>query len=119
MTDQENNSVSQAAASKPKRRPGTMSYRTRRFKSMAVALRELEPFIRSGVHLETGKPFKQFGDARSRELVANWMICAAANAEEDAEERMEFHSDPIGGDGIIVDSETGDTWQTEHVMVPM
>jgi hypothetical protein len=96
-----------------------MSYRTKRFKTMAVALRELEPFIKSGVHLETGRPFKQFGDARSRELAANWMICAAANGEEGAGRRMEFHSDPIGGDGIIVDAKSGETWPTEHVLVPM
>lgn len=96
-----------------------MSYKTTRFKSLAVALRELEPFIKSGAHLETGKPFKQFGGARSRELVANWMICVAANAEAGAEDRMEFHSDPVGGDGIIVDSKTGESWPTEHVLVPM
>jgi hypothetical protein len=118
MTEQENDTAKQATASMLKRRPGTMSYKTTRFKSMAVALRELEPFIKSGAHLETGKPFKQFGNARSRELVANWVICAAANAEEGAGERMEFHSDPVGGDGIIVDSKTGETWPTEHVLVP-
>jgi hypothetical protein len=104
---------------RPKRRRGTMSYKTTRFKSMAVALRELEPFIKSGAHLETGKPFKQFGDLRSRELVANWMICAAVNGEEGAGEYMEFHSDPVGGDGIIVNTKTGETWPTEHVLVPM
>jgi len=27
-------------------------------------------------------------------------------------------SDPIGGDGIICDAATGETWPTEHVMVP-
>lgn len=119
MTDQDKDSAKPNAASNLKRQPGSMSYRTTRFRSMAVALRELEPFIKSGAHLETGKPFKQFGNARSRELVANWMICAAANAEESAGERMEFHSDPIGGDGIIVDTKTGETWPTEHVLVPM
>jgi hypothetical protein len=117
MTDQADNA--KPAASRPKRCPGTMSYRTTRFKSMAVALRELEPFIKSGAHLETGKPFKQFCDLRSRELVANWMICAAANAEDGAGERVEFHSDPVGSDGIIVDAKTGETWPTEHVLVPM
>jgi hypothetical protein len=96
-----------------------MRHRTTRFKSMPVALRELEPFIKCGAHLETGKPFKQFGDLRSRELLANWLICAAINSEHDAKEQMEFHSDPIGGDGIIVDSKTNETWSTEHVLVPM
>lgn len=86
---------------------------------MAVALRELEEIIKSPVLLETGKPLKRFGDARPRELVANWMICAVANAEEGPGERMAFHSDPIGGDGIIVESKTGESWPTEHVLVPM
>ncbi|TAK46732.1 MAG: hypothetical protein EPO23_13805 [Xanthobacteraceae bacterium] len=117
--EQENDGAKQTAAAKPKRRAGTMSYQTTRFKSMTVALRELEQFIKSPVLLETGKPLKQFGDARPRELVANWLICSAANAEEDAGERMAFHSDPIGGDGIIVDTVTGETWPTEHILVPM
>lgn len=52
------------------------------------------------------KPLKQFGDARPRELVANWMICATANTEEEeVGECMAFHSDPVGGDGIIVDGQ--------------
>jgi hypothetical protein len=95
-----------------------MRYQTTRFKDMAVALRELEPFIRDGKHLETGKPFEKFGDLRSRELLANWLICAAINSE-DAGERMEFHTDPVGGDGIIVDTRSGETWPTEHVLIPM
>jgi hypothetical protein len=96
-----------------------MRYQTKRFKSMAIALRELEPFIKSGAHLETGKAFKNFGDLRPRELVANWLICAAVNAEESENERMEFHTDPTGGDGVLVDTKTNETWPTEHVLVPM
>ena len=96
-----------------------MRYQTKRFKSMAIALRELEPFIKSGAHLETGKAFKNFGDLRPRELVANWLICAAVNAEESEIERMEFHTDPTGGDGVLVDTKTNETWPTEHVLVPM
>lgn len=120
MSEQEDDGAKRAAAAKPKRRAGTMSYQTTRFKSMAVALRELEQIIKSPVLLDTGKPLKQFGDARPRELVANWMVCAAANAEEEeVGERMAFHSDPVGGDGIIVDTKTGETWPTEHVLVPM
>jgi hypothetical protein len=118
MTDQENDGARRAAAARPRRQRGAMLYKTTRFKSMAVGLRELEPFIKSGVHLETGKRFKQFGNALSRELVANWMICAVANAEDGTGERIEFHSDPVGSDGIIVDSKTGETWPTEHVLVP-
>jgi hypothetical protein len=96
-----------------------MRQKTTKFESMAVALRELEPFINSGAHLETGKPFSQFDNLRSRELVANWLICAVMNALDGGGERMEFHSDPAGGgDGIIVDTKTDETWPTEHVLVP-
>ena len=93
-----------------------MKYSVRQFKSLAVALKELEPFIRNGVHLQTGKPFEQFGGMRSRELLANWLLCVAINAV--SEGKVTLCSDPTGGDGIICDMATGETWPTEHVMVP-
>ena len=65
-----------------------------------MALKELEPFIRHGEHLQTGKPFENFGDLRSRELLANWLLCVTFNAES-GDERMTFTTDPDGGDGII------------------
>lgn len=95
---------------------GAMNYSVRRFKSLAVGLKELEPFIRSGEHLQTGKPFPQLHGMRSREALANWLICAAANFEHGSD-RMSFTSDPTGGDGVIHDSQAQATWQTEHVMV--
>ncbi len=94
-----------------------MKHAVKKFKSLTVALKELEPFIRDGAHLQTGKPFKKLGDMRSREVLANWLICVVNNAEAGGE-RLTFTSDPTGGDGIIYDSETKNTWQTEHVMVP-
>lgn len=87
------------------------------FKSMRVALKELEPLIRNGAHLRTGRPFKRFGGMRSREILANWLVCAVNNAEAGSE-RLTFTSDPIGGDGVIYDTGTENTWPTEHVMVP-
>jgi hypothetical protein len=53
---------------------------------------------------------------RSREALANWLICAAVNSIGQRE--LTFTSDPVGGDGILVDTKTGETFQTEHVMVP-
>ena len=94
-----------------------MKYPIRRFKSLSVALRELEPFIRNGEHLQTGKPFEQLDGMRSREALANWLICAAVNFEHGID-RLSFTSDPTGGDGVIYDSQTKTTWKTEHVMVP-
>jgi hypothetical protein len=93
-----------------------MRYSVTQFKSLAIALKELEPFIRNGRHLQTGKPFGKFGGMRPREMVANWLLCAAVNAADAVE--LTFSSDPIGGDGIIRNAATGDTWPTEHVMVP-
>ena len=88
-----------------------------KFKSLDACLKELEPFIRNGAHLQTGKPFKRFGGLRSREILANWLICVAINSERQGSPLI-FTSDPQGGDGIICDTETETTWPTEHVMVP-
>jgi hypothetical protein len=83
-----------------------------------VALHELERFIcRSGDHLQTGKPFKQFGGMRSREMLANWLLCVVGNYAQQADQ-LTFSSDPIGDDGIITNAVTGETWLTEHVLVP-
>jgi hypothetical protein len=93
-----------------------MKYAVKRFKTLTVALSELELFIRNGQHLQTGKPFENFGGLRSREILANWLLCVAINATDNRE--LTFSSDPLGGDGIICDSATEETWPTEHVMVP-
>jgi hypothetical protein len=93
-----------------------MKYPVTQFKGLAAALKEIEPFVRSGQHLQTGKPFEKFRGMRSREILANWLVCVATNAA--TEGKLTFCSDPIGGDGIICDSATGETWPTEHVMVP-
>lgn len=98
------------------KRTESMNYRVSRFKNLAVALRELEPFIRHGAHLQNGRPFKQLDGMRSREALANWLLCAASNFAHGSE-RMSFTSDPTGGDGLIHDSQTQLTWKTEHVMV--
>jgi hypothetical protein len=51
-----------------------MKYPTTSFKSPKLALKELEPLIRNGRHLATGRRFKEFGGMRSREILANWLI---------------------------------------------
>jgi hypothetical protein len=93
-----------------------VKHSVRRFKSLAVALKELEPFVRNGAHLQTGKPFERFGGLRSRELLANWLLCAVMTASDQGE--FYFTTDPLGGDGMICDARTDETWPTEHVMVP-
>ena len=94
-----------------------MQYQTKRFKSLKTALKELKPFIRDGEHLQIGKLFKRFAGLRSRELLANWLLCVAANFMYQSD-RLTFTSDPVGSDGIICDTQTEETWQTEHVLVP-
>jgi hypothetical protein len=94
-----------------------MKYPVTRFKSLEVCLKELEPFIRNGEHLRTGKPFKQFGGLRSRELLANWLLCVAVN-HAIQKDRFTFTSDPLGGDGVVCDNATEETYLTEHVLVP-
>ena len=95
-----------------------MKYPITRFKSLKVALKELEPFVRDGRHLQNGRPFDRMGGMLSREVLANWLLCAASNSEGEAEQ-MTFTSVPVGGDGIIHNTKTNETWPTEHVMVPM
>ena len=94
-----------------------MKYPAKRFKSPTIALKEIEQYVRHGKHLLSGSPFGNFGDMRSREILANWLICAAFNAHSQAE-RLTFASvdDPIGGDGVLIDTETDETWPTEHVV---
>jgi hypothetical protein len=93
-----------------------MKYPVTRFKSMEVALKQLEPFVKNGAHLQSGKPFEKFGGMRSREILANWLLCATINAVD--KRQLTFSSDPIGSDGIVQDGASGETWPTEHVMVP-
>lgn len=94
-----------------------MKHAIRRFKSLAAALKELEPFVRDGVHLQTGKPFARFGGLRSREILANWLLCVAMNDHQRGGD-FYFTTDPLGGDGVICDGRSDNTWRTEHVMVP-
>lgn len=94
-----------------------MKHAVRRFKNLAVALKELEPFIRDGAHLQTGKPFARFGGLRSREILANWLLCAVMN-DHDGGGDFYFTTDPLGGDGVICDGHSDNRWPTEHVMVP-
>jgi hypothetical protein len=93
-----------------------MRVAVRQFKSLAIGLKELEPFVKDGRHLRSGPPFKSIG-LRSREAFANWLLCAVGNYESGTE-RLMFSSDPLGGDGIITDKETGANMLTEHVYVP-
>lgn len=90
-------------------------HRVTRLVSLQRALQELKPFIQDPRYLRSGRGIRNFGGMRPREFLANWLICAASNG--DADGPYSFTSDPTGGDGIIVDEATGDTFCTEHVAV--
>jgi hypothetical protein len=90
-----------------------LKQKVKHFKNLELALKELQPFIVDGNHLLTGRPLKRFGMLRSREILANWLICVATGPN-----RLDFTSDPHGGDGVIVDTYSGETWDTEHIIVP-
>jgi hypothetical protein len=92
-----------------------VKYCVRQFRSMKLALKELEPFVKSGRLLQIGRPLKQFGGMLPREVLANWLLCATVNAVEGRQ--LTFSSDPIGGDGIIRGKATDDIFPTEHTMV--
>ena len=93
-----------------------MRYRVTQFKSLEEALKEIAPYVRDGKQLQSGKPVEKFGGMLPREIWANWLVCAVVDADWGG--KLTFSSDPTGGDGIIRDSETGDAWPTEHVIVP-
>jgi hypothetical protein len=78
-----------------------------------MALKELEPYVRNGHHLQTGRPISNFGGMLSREMLANWLLCVVGNAT--SEVNLTFCT---GDDGIIWNEASGETWPTEHVMVP-
>ena len=95
-----------------------MKYPTARFKNMTEALKQLEPFIRDPRQLRTGRPLDKFYGLRPREILANWLLCAALNFPNQTEEVTFFSTrDPIGSDGVIYDTLADITVPTEHVFV--
>jgi hypothetical protein len=50
-------------------------------------------------------------------MLANWLLCVIGNYNRQADQ-LTFSSDPVGGDGVIRNTVTGETWLTEHVLVP-
>jgi hypothetical protein len=98
----------------PVKRAG-MKQHVRRFKSLAVGLKEIEKFIRRPELLHTGRPLKGLGGMLPREVVGNWLMCAVLSFEKG--QPWCFTSDPTGGDGIIYDPIAEQPWPTEHVIV--
>jgi hypothetical protein len=73
-----------------------MKYHVKQFKSLAAALKEIEPFVRNVQHLQTGKPFEKFGGMRSRDSGEFHVLCLKSalrlewrdqEGQDEAEER--------------------------------
>lgn len=96
-----------------------MKHRVTRVRNLLLALKELQPFILNGRHLQTGRGFTSLNDMRSREALSNFLICAALDSIS-FHRRTIFTSAPdaVGGDGLIHDTVTEVSFPTEHVMVP-
>lgn len=99
--------------------PKAMEHEVTRFKGLTMALKELQPYILNGRHLEVGRGAPLLNGMRSREILANLLLCIAVNSVT-SPGRLTFTSAPneVGGDGIIYDNVGGVGVPTEHVMVP-
>lgn len=93
-----------------------MKYPVKQMKDLASGLKELEPYIRHGRALQVHPEFKSIKQ-RPRELLGNWLLCAVGCAER-GEEMLVISEDPLGGDGLIVERDTGMQMLMEHVYVP-
>jgi hypothetical protein len=59
-----------------------MRHNTIRLKDLTVGLKELEPVVKQPKLLRSGRPFGNF-PMRPRELLANWLICAVGDFENE------------------------------------
>lgn len=90
-------------------------YSIRMFASLRHALHALGPYVRDPSQLRSGRETEALLGLRPREALANWLVCVASN--EAISGPYTFTSDPLGGDGVILDETTRDTFPTEHVAV--
>lgn len=95
-----------------------MKYNVTTFKNLKICIKELEPFIRSGQHIETGRPFKKFGNLLPREVLALWLLCVVLS-DDKTFNRWKICTAPLGGDGMIMDSLTNESYLTEHILVSL
>jgi Domain of unknown function (DUF4209) len=89
-------------------------YRVKELKSLAAALKEIEPFVRDPRLLRTGRELRNFGRMKPRELVGNVLLAVAANPAT-AMEWIRIATDPFNADGLIINEATHEAWLMEHV----
>jgi hypothetical protein len=91
-------------------------YRLKRIRDLGIALKDLEPHIKNPRFLRVGREYSNFR-LRPREVLANWLLCAVGNFQND-NENLTFSEDPTGGDGIILNQADNRYMATEHVFIP-
>jgi len=80
-------------------------------KDFKIALKDFEPYVKNPNFLIKGREFTNFS-LRPREAWANWLLCIVLRKLHG--EHLTFAESP-GGDGFIVDKNTGEVIPTEHV----
>lgn len=93
-----------------------MRHQVTAIQDLKSLLGDIVPFIKDSRFLQNGREVSNFRQ-RPREILANWLICAAGNCE-DGPDAWTFSIDPMGGDGLIVKRSTSVGWPTEHVFIP-
>lgn len=92
-----------------------INIRSKKIKSMLAGLSELRPHVIDRRQILSGSPIRNFENIRPRELLGNWVLCAALN-ENAGLERFFIASDSTGSDGVIFDSLEDRPYFTEHVL---
>ena len=85
-------------------------------KNLKAVLGDMGPWVKNPDFLYSGRAgnFKLL----PREILANWLLCIVGNSGRDTEQ-LTFCNDPFGGgDGIILDRESGEQMVTEHIFIP-
>ncbi len=85
-------------------------------KDLEVVLGDMEPWVKNPNFLYSGRS----GNIKllPREILANWLLCAVGNSNAN-NDPFTFCNDPFGGgDGIVINRDSGEQMVTEHIFVP-
>jgi len=83
---------------------------------LKMVLKDMEPWIKDPRFLRVGRALTNF-KLRPREVLSNWLICAAANYHN-GNDHVTFADHSASNDGLIRDKTTGNYILTEHVFIP-
>lgn len=92
-----------------------LKYKVTAVRDLRAILKDLESQVRDPRHLRVGRDYPSMS-MRPRELLGNWLLCVIL---ADATGRnWTLSDDPTGGDGAMLDRDTGTGFLTEHVFIP-